>query len=65
MSKHIARKLTPKEYGKLQSFPMEHWEQVVSDNQAYKQFGNSVVVPLMTNVADLVVKKLNEMNQKK
>lgn len=34
---------------------------MVSDTQAYKQFGNSVVVPLMENVAELVVAKLNEL----
>jgi len=35
------RKLTPKEYGILQAFPMDDWKQVVSDSQAYKQFGNA------------------------
>ena len=34
---------------------------VVSDTQAYRQFGNSVVVPLMTDVAGLIVAKLQEM----
>ena len=33
----------------------------MSDNQAYRQFGNSVVVPLMADVAGLVVKKLDEL----
>ena len=37
------RKLTPTEYGRLQGFPVDDgWEQVVSDSQAYKQFGNAV-----------------------
>lgn len=60
MSKHIARKLTPKEYGKLQSFPMEHWEQVVSDNQAYKQFGNAVTVTVTEAIAKSIKKTLAE-----
>ena len=34
--RYRVRKLTPTEYGRLQAFPMEHWEQVVSDSQAYK-----------------------------
>ena len=34
----------------------------VSDTQAYKQFGNSVVVPLMAEVAKLVVGKLEELD---
>ena len=34
---------------------------VVSDTQAYRQFGNSVVVPLMTDVAGLIVDKLKEL----
>ena len=36
---------------------------VVSDTQAYKQFGNSVVVPLMTAVAETVVAKMNELEK--
>ena len=35
----------------------------VSDTQAYKQFGNSVVVPLMEDVAKLIVKKLEDMDE--
>jgi len=37
------RRLTPNECRKLQGFP-ETWNQVVSDSQAYKQFGNAVTV---------------------
>ena len=37
------RKLTPNECRKLQGFPSD-WKQVVSDTQAYKQFGNAVTV---------------------
>lgn len=38
------RKLTPRECARLQGFP-ESFKIVVSDAQAYKQFGNSVAVP--------------------
>ena len=54
------RKLTPRECARLQGFP-DTFKIPVSDTQAYKQFGNSVVVPLMTDVAQLIVKKLNEL----
>ncbi len=44
------RKLTPRECARLMGFP-EDFDIPVSDNQAYKQFGNSVVVPLVTTIA--------------
>lgn len=55
------RRLTPRECARLQGFP-DTFLIPVSDTQAYKQFGNSVVVPLMTQVAKRVVKKLKEMD---
>ena len=55
------RRLTPRECARLQGFP-ENFKIPVSDTQAYKQFGNSVVVPLMENVAKLIVKKVEEMD---
>lgn len=54
------RRLTPRECARLQGFP-DTFKIVVSDTQAYKQFGNSVVVPLMSAVAELVKKKLNDL----
>ena len=51
LKKFRVRKLTPTEYGRLQAFPMENWEQVVSDSQAYKQFGNAVTVSVVTAIA--------------
>ena len=55
------RRLTPRECARLQGFP-DSFKIPVSDTQAYKQFGNSVVVPLMTEVAKLVVKKLQQLD---
>lgn len=52
------RKLTPRECARLQGFP-DTFKIPVSDTQAYRQFGNSVVVPLMADVASLIVHKLN------
>lgn len=54
------RKLTPRECARLQGFP-DSFVIPVSDTQAYRQFGNSVVVPLMAAIAKLVVKKLEEL----
>ena len=51
------RRLTPRECARLQGFP-DTYKIVVSDTQAYKQFGNSVVVPLMTAIAGLIINKL-------
>ena len=54
------RKLTPRECARLQGFS-DDFKIPVSDTQAYKQFGNSVVVPLMEDVAGLLIKKLGEI----
>ena len=54
------RRLTPRECARIQGFP-DTFKIVVSDTQAYKQFGNSVVVPLMTDVAGLIVEKIKDM----
>jgi len=56
------RRLTPRECARLQGFP-DSFKIPVSDNQAYRQFGNSVVVPLMTAVAKKVVKTVNKLDQ--
>lgn len=47
------RRLTPRECARLMGFP-DDFLIPVSDTQAYKQFGNSVVVPVMREVARLM-----------
>lgn len=49
-SRRIPRRLTPRECARIMGFP-DDYVIPVSDTQAYKQFGNSVVVPMMTEVA--------------
>ena len=49
------RRLTPRECARLMGFP-EEFQIVVSDTQAYKQFGNSVAVP----VVEAIARKLRE-----
>lgn len=44
------RRLTPRECARLMGFP-DSYKIPVSDTQAYKQFGNSVVVPVISAVA--------------
>lgn len=49
------RRLTPRECARLQGFPDEFkYEGVVSDSQAYKQFGNAVTV----NVAEALARQI-------
>jgi DNA (cytosine-5)-methyltransferase 1 len=55
------RRLTPRECARLQGFPDE-FEIPVSDNQAYRQFGNSVTVPLIQAVGEQIVKELLKVN---
>ena len=49
----IPRRLTPRECARLMGFP-DTYKIVVSDTQAYKQFGNSVVVPVVAEVARIM-----------
>jgi len=51
------RKLSPREAGRLQGFP-DNFKIVVSDTQAYKQFGNSVAVPVISSIAKEIYKVL-------
>lgn len=48
------RKLSPRECARLQGFP-DTFKIIVSDTQAYKQFGNSVVVPLIKDIAKQMI----------
>jgi DNA (cytosine-5)-methyltransferase 1 len=47
------RRLTPRECARLMGFE-DKFKIVVSDTQAYRQFGNSVVVPVIKAVAQLM-----------
>lgn len=53
------RKLTPREAARLQGFP-EEFIIPVSDTQAYKQFGNSVAVPVINKIAEQIIKILDK-----
>lgn len=51
------RRLTPRECARLMGFPSD-FVIPVSDTQAYKQFGNSVVVPLAASIALQLIRTL-------
>jgi len=56
------RRLTPRECARLQGFP-DNFLIPVSDNQAYRQFGNSVVTPLIEAVGKNIVKELRNLDE--
>ncbi len=58
------RRLTPRECARLQGFP-DSFLIPVSDNQAYKQFGNSVVTPLIQAVGKNIIKEILKINEPK
>ena len=56
------RRLTPHECAQLQGFP-KNFVIPVSDTQAYRQFGNSVVVPLMQAVGKNIVNEIHRLDE--
>jgi len=54
------RRLTPRECARLMGLP-DSFHIPVSDTQAYKQFGNSVVMPVMREVARIMVPRVLEL----
>lgn len=51
------RRLTPRECARLMGYT-DNFKIPVSDTQAYRQFGNSVVVPVIEEVARILVKNI-------
>jgi DNA (cytosine-5)-methyltransferase 1 len=56
------RRLTPRECARLQGFP-DNFIIPVSDNQGYRQFGNSVTVPLIQAVGKELVNSILAKNE--
>jgi len=52
------RKLTPREAARLQGFP-DDFKIPVSNTQSYKQFGNSVAVPVIEAIAKNILKVID------
>lgn len=55
------RKLTPRECARLMGFP-DTFQIAETPNQAYKQFGNSIVVNVLQRIIVGMIKKLKEEN---
>ena len=57
MNREGIRKMTPREWARLQGFP-ESFKLVQADAQLYKQFGNSVTVNVIEAIARQIRKVL-------
>ena len=57
------RRLTPRECARLMGFS-DKYKIPVSDTRAYKQFGNSVAVPVITAVAKLMLPHIKSLKSK-
>lgn len=57
INKQNVRRLTPREYGRLQGFP-DDFKMPVSNKQAYRLFGNAVAVPVVSAVFEEIKKVL-------
>lgn len=55
------RRLSPRECARLMGYPDEYMIDKVSDVQAYRQCGNSVIVPLITAVSGQIIKTLHNL----
>lgn len=53
INKEYIRKMTPREWARLQGFP-DDFKLVVADTHLYKQFGNSVTVPVIRAIAERI-----------
>ena len=52
------RRLSPRECARLMGYPDQYRIDCVSDVQAYRQCGNSVIVPLITAVSEQIIKTI-------
>jgi DNA (cytosine-5)-methyltransferase 1 len=60
VNKKGIRKMTPREWARLQGFP-DNYIIPVADASAYKQFGNSVAVPAIQATAKEILKLINKL----
>ena len=57
INREFVRKMTPREWARLQGFPND-FKFVVADTHLYKQFGNTVTVPVIRAIAEKIKKYL-------
>jgi len=53
INKEGIRKMTPREWARLQGFP-DSFKLTLADTHLYKQFGNSVTVPVIKAIAEKI-----------
>lgn len=58
INKEDIRKMTPREWARLQGFP-DSFNLTLADTQLYKQFGNSVTVPVIKAIANRIKEELD------
>lgn len=61
INREFIRKMTPREWARLQGFP-DTYKMVVADTHLYKQFGNSVTVPVIRAIAENIKKYITNEN---
>ncbi len=61
INREFIRKMTPREWARLQGFP-DNYKMVVADTHLYKQFGNSVTVPVIRAIAENIKKYIMNEN---
>ena len=59
VNREYIRKMTPREWARLQGFPND-FKLVVADTHLYKQFGNSVTVPVVRAIAERIKSQLEK-----
>ena len=59
INKDGIRKMTPREWARLQGFP-DDYKFVLADVHLYKQFGNSVTVPVIQTIAEKIKEVLDK-----
>lgn len=57
------RKMSPRECARLMGYPDKYRLKQVSDVQAYRQCGNSVIVPLITAVSEQIIKAIQNHHE--
>lgn len=62
INKEGIRKMTPREWARLQGFP-EDFKFVLSDVHLYKQFGNSVSIPVIERIAEGIVARIEAVDK--
>lgn len=61
INKDGIRKMTPREWARLQGFP-EEYRFVLNDVHLYKQFGNSVSVPAIQAISQAIVDRIQKVD---